>query len=393
MPYAPTDWNVHLGIAPPPEGTLDESQLPEVEPYGGVQLSQWGEVPIETAAYFYRMAAIRRKEQEAAREAAIRWQGEKQYESMIARGASPEEAFQKTAHLMYYNHPSGIGALMRATEKTQPSVPKTYNIGGQLVEYDPATRSAKSLFTPSIPGAGKTIKSGNVVLEKNEDGEWEPVYTPPEKPATFSKTYTMSDNSKVTVRGNKKDIEEADKTFNPPPPEEKPKETTSIMDKIQRLLSFTVPGGRVTNAPSVEPTPPTGPVDSRGVGPPLPGAVNPVQNVGPLTMPTSAPPAAVTAPPPAVAVPPLRPFTNAPVAPPELGGPVDVDPKLQKIINMQKDEQRILRMMEQGQQKKVAAPKSEEVPAAPPKAQRVKGQVYRTPKGDYRWTGDGWEEP
>lgn len=392
MPYAPTDWNVHLGITPPPEGTLDESQLPEVEPYGGVQLSQWGEVPLETASEFYRMAAIRRKEQEASREAAIRWQGEKQYESMIARGASPEEAFQKTAHLMYYNHPAGIGSLMRATELSKPSMPKYYHIGDQLVELDPNKRTATPLFT--APSANKPIKSGNIVLERDEEtGELVPTYIPPDKSATFSKKYLLPDGSEVVVRGTAKQIEEADRKYNPAPPEEKPKETTSIMDKIQRLMGLAMPGPKTTNAVAA-PTPPTFPVDSLGVGPPMPGAVNPVQNVGPLTMPTSAPPVAATAPAPAAAPLPLPPFTNAPVAPPELGGPVDVDPKLQKIINMQKDEQRILRMMEQGQQKKAAeAPKATEVPAAPPKAQRVKGQVYLTPKGDYRWTGDGWEEP
>lgn len=29
--------------------------------------------------------------------------------------------------------------------------------------------------------------------------------------------------------------------------------------------------------------------------------------------------------------------------------------------------------------------------AAPPKAERKAGQVYQTPKGPHRWTGDGWE--
>jgi hypothetical protein len=75
----------------------------------------WGQV-----AQAVNLSSRIQADDEAAKANAIRWQGQQDYQALVDSGVTPEDALRRTAHKLYFNEPSGVASLLRATKKEEP---------------------------------------------------------------------------------------------------------------------------------------------------------------------------------------------------------------------------------------------------------------------------------
>lgn len=158
------DWNVILGITPPPY-----PERPEVDPYGGMRLSSYENIPLEDAMSFMRQAESMRRQQVEARAAAIRYEGQVDYERLIQAGTTPDEALRQAGPKMFFRHPEGLTASisrMAPQRKVEPSVRTILDEGG-IPAYDQVTDSLGRVHVVRYP-EGPLPKAGAGKLTEEE---------------------------------------------------------------------------------------------------------------------------------------------------------------------------------------------------------------------------------
>lgn len=112
------------------------------------------------------MASRLRAEDEAARANAIRWQGKQEYSDLLRSGMQPEEALRRTAHLLFFNEPTGMASIIRSTRQEEPFTPQRVSVDGQDLfqlgpnrfEFPPREQAAAAdgelLKEELFPGSG-----------------------------------------------------------------------------------------------------------------------------------------------------------------------------------------------------------------------------------------------
>ena len=130
----PNDWIPNFRDA----GTVNQD-----DPLSGFRIPSGSDVTPQQTDSALRLMLELRKQQQESRAAAIRYQGQQEYQQLLQQGVAPVEALRQAAPKMFYEHPSGITA---ATKYMQPR-PKNYvppeviDIGGSKYWRDPNTRT------------------------------------------------------------------------------------------------------------------------------------------------------------------------------------------------------------------------------------------------------------
>lgn len=142
MPITTHVGPVMIGGAQPQVGDL----------YGGLQLSRYTDLSPDDAQEFLKMANQFRAQQEEAKSAAIRYQGQMEFQKLIAAGTDASEALRQTAPKIFYQHPQGITAHLNKMMPPATPVPLTTETlpGGGTVsgQYDPRTGMWKNVPLP-----------------------------------------------------------------------------------------------------------------------------------------------------------------------------------------------------------------------------------------------------
>lgn len=86
----------------------------------------WGQV-----AQAVGLSSRIQADDEAAKVNAIRWQGQQDYQALVESGVTPEDALRRTAHKLYFNEPSGVASLLRATKPETAWEPSEKVVGGR----------------------------------------------------------------------------------------------------------------------------------------------------------------------------------------------------------------------------------------------------------------------
>lgn len=115
MPITTHVGPVMIGGAQPQVGDL----------YGGLQLSRYTDLSPDDAQEFLKMANQFRAQQEEAKSAAIRYQGQMEFQKLIAAGTDASEALRQTAPKIFYQHPQGITAHLNKMMPPATPVPLT----------------------------------------------------------------------------------------------------------------------------------------------------------------------------------------------------------------------------------------------------------------------------
>lgn len=107
------------------------------------------------------LASRLRADAEASRANALRWQGSQEYQSLVASGVPPEDALRRTAHLLFYNEPSGIASIMRSTRQGEPWTPTRGVTEGGIPYFMSSPRSAVMIRPePAAPVEPEVLNVG-----------------------------------------------------------------------------------------------------------------------------------------------------------------------------------------------------------------------------------------
>ena len=111
----PTDWNEYLGLTP-----TTQTRSRELEPYNPDPLGGW-QIPSGLSTRqvndILSLGLNLKRQQDEQRSAAIRYQGQMEYEDMISSGMAPDEAMRRAAPKMFYENEGG---MTQATRLMQP---------------------------------------------------------------------------------------------------------------------------------------------------------------------------------------------------------------------------------------------------------------------------------
>lgn len=414
--YAPTDWNVHLGIYPDPNKLPPEVPDPMAQ-FAGQEMS------LDDYERLRRSMAVMKAQQEESRAAAIRYQGQTEFQRLLNTGMESTEALRRTAPKMFYGHPAGVSAAfshMMPPPKQPASLTAipVLNAKGETVSH--AVQTPKGLhFLPASTetgGTGETqkeelfpglwaVKMGGSKRWQiiNQKGEGLTAYQRIElkaKAATLMKQLQDYDKGSEEYRelnGLINDIKDATEGKQPPKTDEQIRSLFGHPDGTFQPPAMP-PTIAPTNAPAAEPAP----APSTGPSPfNLAVTTPPVVAAGVTNTPNSQ-----FVPPPAAAVPP--PATNAPAGvarvDPVLG---NVSPELDKMLNMSAAERRMYALTNRAP----AAPPTPPPPAihtnmVPPaldnrgavdilplprdKKKLIKGRMYNTKRGPALWDGENF---
>jgi hypothetical protein len=83
-----------------------------------------------------------------AEEQAMRFAGMQEYQQLLDGGSAPEEAMRRVAHKLYYNAPSGLASILRATRPEEEFTPEFTDVEGGRVFRSGRGRSQ---FLPDKP--------------------------------------------------------------------------------------------------------------------------------------------------------------------------------------------------------------------------------------------------
>lgn len=161
MPITTHVGPVMIGGAQPQVGDL----------YGGLQLSRYTDLSPDDAQEFLKMANQFRAQQEEAKSAAIRYQGQMEFQKLIAAGADASEALRQTAPKIFYQHPQGITAHLNKMMPPATPVPLTTETlpGGGTVsgQFDPKTGMWHNVPLPKTTTA--TLPEKKTFLQQFEE--------------------------------------------------------------------------------------------------------------------------------------------------------------------------------------------------------------------------------
>ena len=109
------DWEVLAGIKPDPTAV---DQLPDFgpDPWADFRVPEDANLTLEQGLGLIKLVGTLRKQRRESEAAAIRYQGEMEYQKLIESGVPPDEAMRRSAPKMFFNHPGGATAAIKAMQ-------------------------------------------------------------------------------------------------------------------------------------------------------------------------------------------------------------------------------------------------------------------------------------
>lgn len=164
MPYHAgpiTDWDVFLGIKPDPAA---QDQPPELgpDPWADFQVPEGANITMEQGLGLIKLISSLRDQRHESEAAAIRYQGQTQYEKMIEQGVAPDEALRKAGPRMYFEHPAGLTAAMKAMQPAKAptmDLPRIEIVDGQEFWQNPRTGDWHPLNPPASRSSTRPFKT------------------------------------------------------------------------------------------------------------------------------------------------------------------------------------------------------------------------------------------
>jgi hypothetical protein len=112
-----------------------------------------------------------RKQQAAAEERAVRLQGFREYEKLVAAGAKPEEALRRAAPKLYFNAPEHLAAALKSTAPPPPPPTMPESIRGVPVLADDGSRLGNAVLDPRRGGIHSFVRPPSRELSVEADQE------------------------------------------------------------------------------------------------------------------------------------------------------------------------------------------------------------------------------
>lgn len=154
MPLTPgqiADWEVLVGIKPDPTA---EFQAPNFgpDPWADFQIPAGTDIGLQEGLGIVKLVESLRQQRNESQAAAVRYAGQTDYQRMIEQGVDPDEALRRAAPKMFYEHPAGLTAAMKAMQppRSVMDLPTIENIQGRDFWQNPRTGDWHALTDPSV---------------------------------------------------------------------------------------------------------------------------------------------------------------------------------------------------------------------------------------------------
>lgn len=123
------DWEVLAGIKPDPTAV---DQLPDFgpDPWADFRVPEDANLTLEQGLGLIKLIGTLREQRRESEAAAIRYQGEMEYQKLIESGIPPDEAMRRSAPKMFFNHPGGATAALKAMQPAPNIAPQTMDLDG-----------------------------------------------------------------------------------------------------------------------------------------------------------------------------------------------------------------------------------------------------------------------
>lgn len=197
-------------------------------------------------ATLFNLDARMREGEQSKRDAAIRFQGAREYDQLLSEGVPNEEAIRQTAHRMFYNDPAAFSSALRLAPTPEPEKPKLMNVGGNLLSISP-DGTVSNLFTSPAEELSQVRSTDGGLVERTKEG-WKYVQPIGEKPSEQKKEMTTAERLSLLRERRETIKSRAELT----PGTAEYDENEQNLSEIDKLLGMTP---RVAPTQEPEPTP------------------------------------------------------------------------------------------------------------------------------------------